>query len=89
MNEDKKGLLADLTTITVFTLLGSILTWCLVCAFIHWQTATEPEQIHCYDRVYGFVYGCEVREDGDIEIRINEDGNRVIVGLCEKDPRYK
>ena len=49
----------------------------------------EPELIRCYDRVYGVVYGCEVREDGDIEIRINPEGNRVIVGTCEKDPRYK
>lgn len=65
--------------------LGSLLGICLK----YKQTATEPETVRCYDCVYGVVYGCEVREDGDIEIKLDEDGNRVIVGLCEKDPRYK
>lgn len=77
------GINIGLIIVIIFTIVMGVVIGVML------QEPSEPEQIRCYDHVYGFVYGCEVREDGDIEIRINEDGNRVIVGLCEKDPRYK
>lgn len=85
MNNDKKINITLVISVIVGIALGALIAWMLPDI----PEPSEPEQIRCYDRVYGFVYGCEVREDGDIEIIINEDGNRVIVGLCEKDPRYK
>ena len=73
-------------------LLGVMIVICCVLGLILGTVLSkpsEPETIRCYDPVYGVVYGCEVREDGDIEIKINPEGNRVIVGVCDKDPRYK
>ena len=41
------------------------------------------QNILCIDRALGVVYSCFENEDGRIEIKINPEGNRVIVGTVD------
>lgn len=48
--------------------------------------AKQPEtgaDVLCYDYARGFVYSGFVREDGSIQLRINDEGNLVIVRTVE------
>lgn len=49
---------------------------------------TQPpveDDILCYDFATGHVYSCFVRDDGNVQLRINPEGNLVIAKLIEHE----
>lgn len=49
---------------------------------------TQPpveDDILCYDYATGHVYSCFVRDDGNVQLRINPEGNLVIAKLIEHE----
>lgn len=48
------------------------------------QPAVEDD-ILCYDFATGHVYKCFKRDDGNVQLRINPEGNRVIAKLIEHE----
>lgn len=50
------------------------------------DSAKQPsveEDLLCYDYTRGLVYKCFVRDDGNIQLRINEEGNLIIAKTIE------
>lgn len=47
------------------------------------KNVPEEEWIYFYDIARGYVYRCYIREDGDVQMLLNEDGNINIVALIE------
>lgn len=48
------------------------------------QPAVEDD-ILCYDYATGHVYKCFKRDDGNVQLRINPEGNLVIAKLIEHE----
>ena len=47
------------------------------------QQRQDEQRILCIDRALGVVYSCFENEQGNIEIKINPEGNRVIAGTVD------
>ena len=47
------------------------------------QQRQDEQRILCVDRALGVVYSCFENEQGNIEIKINPEGNRVIAGTVD------
>lgn len=47
------------------------------------QQRQDEQYILCIDRALGVVYSCFENEQGNIEIKINPEGNRVIAGTVD------
>lgn len=47
------------------------------------QQRHNEQNILCIDRALGLVYSCFENENGNIEIKINPEGNRVIAGTVD------
>lgn len=47
------------------------------------QQRQDEQRILCIDRALGVVYSCFENAQGNIEIKINPEGNRVIAGTVD------
>lgn len=47
------------------------------------ENVPEEDWVYFYDIARGYIYRCYIREDGNVQMLLNEDGNISIVGLIE------
>lgn len=54
-------------------------------AYIEQTQPPVEDDILCYDYATGHVYSAFVRDDGNVQLRINPEGNLVIAKLIEHE----
>ena len=47
------------------------------------ENVPEEQWVYFYDIARGYVYRCYIREDGNVQMLLNEDGNISIIGIIE------
>ena len=81
MNKDK-AILAAIIAFYIGFVLGIVVGYAAKDAEDIKPRQDEP-YILCVDRALGVVYSCFENEQGNIEIKINPEGNRVIAGTVD------